>query len=174
MTFCGISRKVKAMKTEFSTPFESWLVIALIAILSAPILGVVVSGCVKKEEVMLSDLAKAADSFGESRKPDLADGRFSQSKPLFVKEKARSGEAKESPGARRQASRTQAVSSDGGGKKTGSDSKSEGEKAKSLDPETSPALQSARRLLKIFEATEKALSDSKDGIEGNQGSREGK
>ena len=46
------------MKTEFSTPLESSLVIALIAILSAPILGVVVSGCIKKEEVLLSDLAK--------------------------------------------------------------------------------------------------------------------
>ena len=162
------------MKTEFSTPFESWLVIALIAILSAPILGVVVSGCVKKEEVVLSDPAKSADSFGESRRPGTADDRFPAPKGRVAKEEAARAEAKESAGAGKTASSSQAESAEGGGKETGSDSRSEGEKAKSLDPETSPALQSARRLLKIFEATENALSDSKDGSEANQGSREGK
>ena len=87
------------MKTEFSTPFESWLVVALIAILSAPIFGVVVSGCVKKEEVMLSDLAKSAGSFGESSRPRTVEDRFPAPRRLPVKEKAPSAEAKESAGA---------------------------------------------------------------------------
>jgi len=162
------------MKTEFSTPFESWLVVALIAILSAPILGVVVSGCVKKEEVMLSGLAEPAVSFGESSRPRTVEDRFPAPKRLPVKEKAPSAEAKEkeSAGADRAVSKSKDESAEGGGKETGSDSGSEGEKVK--NPEASPALQSARRLLKIFEATEDALSDSEDDIEANQGSKEGK
>ena len=162
------------MKTELSTPFESWLVIALIAILSAPILGVVVSGCVKKEEAMLSGLARSAGSLGEGSRHGTAEERFPAPKRMAVKEEALEVEAKESAGADKTASKSQDESAGDDGKETGSDSKSEGEKAKSLDPETSPALQSARRLLKIFEATENAFPDSEDGIEASQGSKEGK
>ena len=161
------------MKTEFSTPLESWLVLALIAILSAPILGVVVSGCVKKEEVMLSSLAASAGSFGESSRPRTVEDPSPGPKRLPVKEKVSSAEAKEkeSAGADRTASKSKDESAEGGGKETGSDSGSEGEKVK--NPEASPALQSARRLLKIFEATEEALSGSEDDIDANQGSKEG-
>ncbi len=160
------------MKTEFSTPLESWLVLALIAILSAPIFGVVVSGCVKKEEVMLSDLAKSAGSFGESSRPQTAEDRYPAPKRLLVKKEAPSTEAKASAGADKAASQSKDEFAEGGGKETASDSRSEGEKVK--NPEASPALQSARRLLKIFEATEEALSGSEDDIDANQGSKEGK
>ena len=162
------------MKTEFSTPFESWMVVALIAILSAPILGVVVSGCDKKEEVMFSGLAESAVLFGESSRPRTMEDRFSVPKRLPVKEKTPSAEAKEkeSAGADKTVSKSKDKSAEGGGKETGSDSGSEGEKVK--NPEASPALQSARRLLKIFESTEDALSNSEDDIEANQGSKEGK
>ena len=121
---------------------------------------------------MLSDLAKSAGSFGESSRPRTVEDRFPAPKRLSVKEKAPSAEAKESAGADKTAAKSKDESAEGGGKETGSDSGSEGEKVK--NPEASPALQSARRLLKIFEATEDALSDSEDDIEANQGSKEGK
>ena len=162
------------MRTEFPTPLESWLVIALIAILSAPILGVVVSGCVKKEEAMLSGLARSAGSLGEGSRHGTSEDRFPVPKRMVVKEEAPGVEAKESAGVDKTASKSQDESAGDDGKETGSGSKSEGEKAKSLDPETSPALQSARRLLKIFEATENAFPDSEDGIEASHGSKEGK
>ena len=123
---------------------------------------------------MLSGLAESAGSFGESSRPRTVEDRSPAPKRLPVREKASSAEAKEkeSAGADRTASKSKDESAEGGGKETGSDSGSEGEKVK--NPEASPALQSARRLLKIFEATEDALSDSEDDIEANQGSKEGK
>lgn len=160
------------MRTEFSTPFESWLVIALIAILSAPILGVVVSGCVKKEEVMHFGPARSAGSFGEGSRHGTVEECFPAPNSLPVKEDVPRVEAEESAGADKTASKLQDESAGGAGKETGSDSRAEGEKVK--NPEASPALQSARRLLKIFEATEDALSGSEDDIEANQGSKEGK
>ena len=103
------------MKTEFSTPLESWLVVALIAILSAPILGVVVSGCVKKEEAMLSGLARSAGSLGEGSRHGTSEDRFPVPKRMAVKEEALEVEAKEFAGADKTASKSQDEFAAGGG-----------------------------------------------------------
>ena len=152
------------MRNDFSTPLESWLVIALIAILSAPILGVVVSGCGKTDEGVASSL--------EYLRFDSRDDSVSHSEPQSPRKKASVVAGNEPSGKRNPVSRPKL--SEGAGKERRSDPRLEGEKAKSLEPETSPALQSARRLRKIFAATERALSDSKEGSEVNSGSNEEK